>query len=284
MKQYRNSACRPRRTATLILPLLAVLVAASCKQTEPGGTAMPAREHGAVLYGEHCAACHGDRGAGDGPAAIAVRVRPRDFRNEPFRYVSTMNGVPQHQDLVRTIRNGRRHGEMPGHPDLRDEEVARLVTYVLEIHRLSWAGRLEAEAEEGEEISADEIAEIAREKITAEEPVVVKAPPAGFRPDTKSGHRLYAQSCADCHGPTGRGDGLDRPKDARGRPIEVRDLTIGQFRGGMGKAELFWRIRCGVPGTPMASQALLSDEEIWQLVYYSLYLSGRNPYAASSPR
>ncbi|MEX2148289.1 MAG: CopD family protein [Candidatus Rokuibacteriota bacterium] len=35
---------------------------------------------GAALYREHCAACHGPRGAGDGPAAPALDPRPPDLR------------------------------------------------------------------------------------------------------------------------------------------------------------------------------------------------------------
>jgi putative copper resistance protein D len=35
---------------------------------------------GAALYAEHCAACHGPRGAGDGPAAAALDPRPPDLR------------------------------------------------------------------------------------------------------------------------------------------------------------------------------------------------------------
>jgi mono/diheme cytochrome c family protein len=283
MRQHSYLAHRLKASATLVIPLVAILLAASCKQMGSGDTAMPASPRGAVLYEEHCAACHGEHGAGDGPAAIAGQVQPRDFRSEPFRYISTMNGVPQRADLLRTIRNGRRLGDMPGHPDLADEEVAQLAGYVLEIHRLSWVRRLQKEAQEGEELSPEEVAEIAREKITAEDPVAVTAPPHGFRPDTERGRRLYVQSCAACHGPTGRGDGLDRPKDARGRRIEVRDLTVGRFRGGMRLDELFWRIRCGVPGTPMASQALLSNEEIWQLVYYSRYLAGLHRYVQAPP-
>ena len=35
---------------------------------------------GSALYREHCAACHGPRGAGDGPAAPALDPRPSDLR------------------------------------------------------------------------------------------------------------------------------------------------------------------------------------------------------------
>ena len=81
--------------------------------------------------------------------------------------------------------------------------------------------------------------------------------------------------CASCHGATGRGDGLDKPLDERGKRISVRDLTAGEFRGGIDREELFKRIRCGVPGTPMPTQEGMDDEEMWQLVYYVQFLAGR---------
>ncbi len=53
-------------------------------------------------------------------------------------------------------------------------------------------------------------------------------------------------SCASGHGPTGKGDGLDKPEDESGRPIQVRDLTSGAFRGGTAppgdfQANSLWR-------------------------------------------
>ena len=93
--------------------------------------------------------------------------------------------------------------------------------------------------------------------------------------DMRRGRELYLQSCASCHGMGGRGDGLDMPLDEQGRPISVRDLVSEPIRGGDGPVELFKRIRCGVPGTPMPAQELLDEDDIWQLVYYTRHLMGR---------
>ena len=62
---------------------------------------------GETLYKMFCSACHGKSGRGDGPAADALRVQPRDFRYGRFRYISTLDGVPTREDLVRTINTGR---------------------------------------------------------------------------------------------------------------------------------------------------------------------------------
>ncbi len=80
--------------------------------------------------------------------------------------------------------------------------------------------------------------------------------------------KLYVETCAPCHGPSGRGDGPQELVDELGRRIHARNLTSGEFRGGAETEELFKRIRCGMPGTPMPAQEQLSDEDIWQLVHY----------------
>ena len=268
-------------TTGLLLAVCLSLVATSCRTTG-AGQAMPGAvgeddsfAKGYELYVQHCAACHGRDGRGDGPAAIALDVRPRDFRQEPFRYVSTLNGVPTHDDLMQTIRSGRHLGAMPSGPHLSDIEGRVLAEYVREINRLGWAERLAREFADDEDMTPEEIEEISLERVTPEDPIPNPYPPTGFRSSTETGRRLYFESCASCHGPTGRGDGLDKPKDEQGRPIAVRDLTTGQFRGGVTPEEVFKRLRCGIPGTPMPAQVGLTDEEIWELVYYVYHLAGR---------
>jgi mono/diheme cytochrome c family protein len=225
---------------------------------------------GYALYQANCAACHGTTGNGKGAAAIALETRPRDFWNEPFRYVSTLDGIATVEDLSQTIRAGRLHGEMPSGPWLSDDEVRALAEYVLELNRLGWVQRLSQDAS----LTPEDVEEIAIDRVTPLEPITVSMPGPLFRPSSAVGRSLYLQSCASCHGQTGRGDGLETPLDEQGRPIKVRDLVVEPIHGGADPVELFKRIRCGVPGTPMPAQSLLSDEQIWQLVYYTRDLMG----------
>ncbi len=237
---------------------------------------MPASVEGARLFNAHCTACHGTTGRGDGPAAFAFDVRPRNFRAERFRYISTLKGTPAQEDLIQTIRSGRHFGSMPAGPQLTDAEVDVLADYVRALHRLGRAEELAQElAEDGEELDPEEIEEITAEMVAPGEPIAVPMPGPDFRPDTAIGRKLYLARCAACHGPSGLGDGLDMPLDERGKPITVRDLTSEEFRGGVREEELFKRILCGIPGTPMPSQERLTDEETWQLVHYVLFLAGR---------
>jgi cytochrome c oxidase cbb3-type subunit 2 len=64
---------------------------------------------GKQLYAQHCQACHGEQGDGNGPAARCLYPRPRNFGEAKFRLVSTNNGIPTDQDLMATITRG-----MPG--------------------------------------------------------------------------------------------------------------------------------------------------------------------------
>ena len=237
---------------------------------------------GYVLFQAHCAACHGTDGRGDGIARMALDVAPRDFRSEPFRYVSTMDGIPTHDDLVQSIKEGRVHGQMPAGPWLSDEAVNALADYVLELNRLGWVDKLTDEFADDQDMTSGDIAEIAFERVTTEEPIAVVMPSPGFRANLASGQALFMESCASCHGPSGKGDGLDTPLDDLGRSIKVRDLTSDPIQGGSDVFELYKRIRCGVPGTPMPSQPAMTNEQIWQLVFYTRNLMGQ-PLAGFEP-
>lgn len=211
-----------------------------------------------------------------GPAAIALATPPRDFYQERFRYVSALDGVPTQDDLIQTIKSGRRFGEMPANPQLTDAEILTLTNYILEVHRLGWVDTLTLEFADDEDTTPEEIEEISQARITPLEPISVSGPERGFESDTQRGRTQYLASCASCHGPWGLGDGLDMPLDEQGKPIEVRDLTSGRFRSGAAIEEVFKRIRCGIPGTPMSAALDLTDEEVWQLVYYVRFLAKRS--------
>lgn len=230
---------------------------------------------GHALFTAHCAPCHGDSGGGRGPAAIALEVAPRDFRNERFRYVSTLNGVPTDEDLTDSIRYGRRYGEMPAAPQLTDAEVQTLAEYVREIQRLGWRDELRKQFADDDETSPEDIEEISHRRVTPRDPIHVVRSTRGSQRDLDAGRKLYAANCASCHGLTGRGDGMAKPLDEQGKPLSVRDLTSGDFRGGTRVEEIFKRIRCGIPGTPMSAAVGLSDEEVWRLVDYVRHLAGR---------
>ncbi len=230
---------------------------------------------GHELFTAHCAPCHGATGRGKGPAAIALDVAPRDFLHERFRYVSTVNGVPTDEDLDNSIMHGRRFGGMPANPQLTNSEVQALASYIREIQRLGWVNTLRKDFADDEDTTPEDIEDISHMRVKPRGAIQVSRPGFSFKRNTDKGRELYGENCASCHGLSGRGDGLAKPLDEQGKPITVRDLTSGKFRGGTTIDEIFKRIRCGIPGTPMSAATALTEEEVWQLVYYVRYLAGR---------
>ncbi|MBS0535396.1 MAG: cytochrome c [Proteobacteria bacterium] len=92
------------------------IVAMSMAAALAGATRADADEpaNGEAQYKAHCAACHGESGAGDGPAAPALRSPPPDLRA-----LSVRNDGVFPEKVLETVIDGRKtvraHGsfEMP---------------------------------------------------------------------------------------------------------------------------------------------------------------------------
>lgn len=118
-------------------------------------------------------------------------------------------------------------------------------------------------------------------------------------------------ACVKCHGKTGAGDGSSQdydewtkdwtilagidPKHPREwkemktygalKPVlaKPRNFHWGAYHGGKSPIEIFKRIVLGIEGTPMPPVARaqngnpgLTDEELWELVYYVMHLEDRS--------
>jgi DMSO reductase family type II enzyme heme b subunit len=182
-------------------------------------------------YVQHCSACHGASGRGDGAAAAQLYPRPRDFVASPFRFASSSAKREEViAGLERTISVGAPRSAMPGFGGVLDESmIAGLARYVLD------------------------------QRAAAPSLPSAQIVDVGTRPPTTPGliargAELYqSQGCVTCHGPTGHGDGEQSQKlvDSIGRPVRPADLASGVFKSGQGPADLCRTILKGVPGTPM---------------------------------
>ncbi len=220
--------------------------AASLPETD---LALPGEEfaEGARLYRRDCSSCHGAVGDGAGKLAGTVAsLVPRNFRGEAFRFISTDNGVAFRADVLRTIRRGIPEVGMPPALLCTAEEQELLADYVLELHRLN-AGRGQLP---GALLAVPDASEVA---------VRVRA-----------GRDLFLAHCSACHGADGKAEGVPALPDSTGRLIRPRDLTAGEFHGGSTDADLYWRIRAGIPGTAMPSfpQELLSDSQVLDVIAF----------------
>ncbi len=85
--------------------------------------------HGQDLYRMHCVSCHGEAGAGDGPAARNLEFPPRDFRSGDFSFAEP-GELPSHEALIERIRAGAPERGMPPWRGMRDEDLSALADYI----------------------------------------------------------------------------------------------------------------------------------------------------------
>jgi putative copper resistance protein D len=78
------------------------------------------------------------------------------------------------------------------------------------------------------------------------------------------GADLYAQHCAVCHGPSGRGDG----PAGRRLPREPADLTAAHTADHTA-GDLFWWLTHGIPGSGMPGfQGVMSESDRWDVINF----------------
>ena len=218
---------------------------------------------GKAIYEQHCAACHGAGGDGNGPASVWLYPKPRNFSAGQFKIKSTPGqSLPTDDDLVQSVTRGLPGSSMPSFSYLGEPERRAVVQYVKQLTAYTdksgkLINRFEAAAANG----------------ALAQPVEVPPEPAIGVQELTLGREMFKKmQCALCHGETGAGDGPQVPtlKDAAGLPIRPRDFNTGLFRGGHTGRDLYLRIHNGLPGTPMVPYGpeQMKSEERWALVHY----------------
>ncbi len=91
------------------------------------------------------------------------------------------------------------------------------------------------------------------------------------------GRALYLTACVLCHGEKGDGRGVRR----EGLSKSPRDFTDSEWRYRTTPRHVFFAIREGIHGTPMAGWKSFTDGQTWDLVAYVLSLA---PSESGSPR
>jgi mono/diheme cytochrome c family protein len=214
---------------------------------------------GKRIYQRQCSPCHGATGRGDGEAAYLLYPKPRDFGAARYRLVSTWEGVPTDADLFMTISRGMPGSAMPSWAQLPERERWGLVHYVKSL------------AEHPIEVAPTQAP--AGEGAVGKGVVTVPPEPAYDAAAEARAKELFAEACASCHGPTGRGDGAQAQRDEEGYPTRPRDLTAGVFKGSAEPEVLYRRIIAGIPGSPMPASDWAYGADAWHLVHMIRSLS-----------
>ncbi len=240
---------------------------------------------GSELYAKYCRTCHGDDGDGRGPAARYLNPKPRDLRTESFRLVSTENRVPSEADVAAVLANGIPGTSMRSYQDLNEGVRQKLVDEVFRLRRSGmreYIVKLLREELFDENPSDEEVQEILELRLTPGLAVAVPTFASSSPAALARGRELFVKSgCVGCHGDSGTGDTALHLEDESGWPIRPRNFVAGEFKGGRDPEGVYRRILLGIPGTPMPSSAVLTDQQRMDLVHYCLSLC-RQPVTPST--
>lgn len=242
--------------------LLFSILSLSVLQTGISYALTPDEEAGKKIYDRRCWWCHGEEGAGDGPAADFLMPRPRDFTTGVYKFTSSHPGeVPLDEDIKARIDDGMPGSSMPFWNDvLSDSERKQMVAYIK-----TFSDRFQEEKPTGK-INFGKQVSSSKESI-------------------ENGKQLFMEKakCFECHGEEGRGDATKKLKDDWGFKIWARDLRKPwTYRAGSTPKDIYTRITTGISGTPMPTFAdekaknFLTEEERWHVVNYIVSL--QEPY------
>jgi len=255
-----------------------MLAATLCPNWNDGVVGQEARVDGAAIFETVCANCHGKAGDGQGKAARYVFPRPRNFRHDSFRLVSTVSKKPSRQDIYRVIETGIPGTSMNSWRELGKEKIDALVEHVNRLRREGATERIQHELREEGEVEPSGAAQ----RIEGYVDRALAAGPRWMGVDIllkqesviQRGREVYReQKCASCHGEAGRGStGMDLV-DQNGQPTWATDLVRGVFHGGRAAEDIANRIYLGMPGSAMPSSSNLNAEDLGSLVAYCRSLS-----------
>jgi cbb3-type cytochrome c oxidase subunit III len=248
--------------AALVFAIPVFLAQCSGKKPSAGGgttpiaTAAAAPSPGAQGFLAYCAMCHGVSGAGDGPLAASLAAQNvRVARLDDAARLETLGAAGVRRVIVTGGGHTGRSNLMP-----------------------AWGERL------GRRLVDDIVAYV--RTLPSQKPGVpeatvhkyLEAPPGS----AEEGRKLFVFYCTGCHGPQGKGDGLNADTLRVRNNIRPRNLTDSAYFAPKTDQEIYDVIALGgghmgksifMPGWTYT----LKPEEIKDLASYVRVLSGTAP-------
>lgn len=225
-------------------------------------------ELGRESYEMYCAGCHGVAGDGEGPAAMYLDPKPRDFRIGLIKFARVPAGQqPRDEDYIRVIHNGLAGTAMPAFRFVPEEEKQAMVTYLRTF--------TEKKARPGDIIA-------------------IPKDPYFEKPEwgVKKGAALYhgLAECLSCHPAYATKDAINAHRKTFdmgdtefrasmyesevkesdwGAPIKPPDFLVDRIKTGTDTESLVAVIAAGITNTAMPSwAATLKPKQLWGLAYY----------------
>ncbi len=219
-------------------------------------------EAGKGVYFRKCVWCHGPDGAGDGPSAIRLITKPRNFNQGTFKIRHTGSGeLPTDEDLFNSVTHGLSGSVMPPWGSILSEQERKDVVSFIK-----------------KELVKDREFDDPDEEIT----VISYGTQIPSSPESiEQGRDIFMNKakCVECHGVEGRGDGNLTQRDDWAFPIFPANLQKpwnlrGNRRDPYNPRNIFREISTGLNGTPMPSFAEeLSEEERWHVANFVISLT-----------
>lgn len=104
----------------------ALLLASVARAAEPPKKTPALVAKGQAAFAKYCASCHGPKGEGDGPAAKALKPKPRNLVTEPLQR-------PKVTGVYDTLSTGVKGTAMIAFKHLSEEDRWALSYYVLSL-------------------------------------------------------------------------------------------------------------------------------------------------------
>lgn len=231
------------------------------KPANEGGAAV---EAGKAVYYKKCVWCHGPDGAGNGPSAIRLATKPRNFNQGTFKIRHTASGaLPTDEDLFNTVTHGLPGSVMPQWGGILSEEERRNVVAFIKKEMVK-----DRQFDDPDELEEMNVINFGSQIPSSPESI-------------EQGRDIFMNKakCVECHGVEGRGNGNLTQRDDWGFPIFPANLQKlwnlrGNRRDPYNPRNIFREISTGLNGTPMPSfHDELTEEERWHVANFVISLT-----------
>lgn len=207
-----------------------------------------------LIYRQHCAVCHGEKGDGQTLAAHALEPAPRDFTTEKARKELSRAHMIEVLNKGTLTKEGKRTPMVAWKDHLSREQTEAVVDYII-------VKFMDGKA------AANEDAQAHAQRHKGHDHGKVKAVdyPYALKADASRGKSVYAANCAACHG--ANGDGRGNPaRVGSSKPRNFHDADFREFATGF---SLFSAVSRGRGHMPSWEQKL-SNQEIADVSEYVL--------------